>query len=114
MIDFGITFWCVFHLCGLSWATLGRTFAKMFAQLRSNTIFNEIWCPRPPQEVSLRHGRRPSGAEGKQTFHRKSEQTVWEGCRFCKSASVHASAGGGFCTETMKFRYSACEVYFTG
>ena len=42
MIDFGITFWCVFHLRGLSWATLGPTFAKVFPQLRSNTIFRQI------------------------------------------------------------------------
>ena len=38
-------------------------------------------------------GGDPSGGEGKQTFQRKSEQTVWEGCRLCKNASVQALGG---------------------
>ena len=51
IIDFGITFWCILEVFGLTWATLGPTFAKVFAQLRSNTIFGEIWCPSPPRMV---------------------------------------------------------------
>ena len=59
-------------------------------------------APAPPQNGSRRKGRRPSGGEGKQTFHRKSEQTVWEGCRLCKNASVHAL---GCCKETLQKLY---------
>ena len=55
--DFGSQIWCVLEVFGLTWATLGLTFAHVFAQLRSNTIFDEIWCPRPPQNGSRRQGR---------------------------------------------------------
>ena len=62
----------------------------------------KIGAPGPPQIKVTCRGAAPSGAEGKQTFHRKSEQTVWEGCRLCKNASVHAL---GFFKETLQKLY---------
>ena len=85
-IDFGLIlerFGHILHpqdlsqsVLGASWPLFERNFAHVIAMLRSNTIFNENWWPSPPQRKVGGIGPGCRGAEGKQTFHRKSEQTV--------------------------------------
>ena len=48
-IDFGSQIWCVLEVFGLTWATLGPTFAHVFAQLCSNTVLMKIGAPGHPR-----------------------------------------------------------------
>ena len=80
IIDFGITFWCILEVFGLTWATLGPTFEHVFAQLRSNTVFSEIWCPGPPQDKSRRQGRgTPVGVRENRDFTEKVSKPCGRG-----------------------------------
>ena len=48
--------------------------------------------PAPPK-IKVTSGVACSGAEEKHTFGNKSEESVWEWCKFSKTASVHAPKG---------------------
>ena len=80
-IDFGLIlerFGHIWHpqalsqrVLGASWPLFERNFAHVFAQLRSNTIFSEIWCPSPPPQDGSRR-QRPG------TLWRSGKTYIWQ------------------------------------
>ena len=84
-IDLGSQIWCVLEVFGLTWATLGPTFEHVFAQLRFNTVFSEIWCPRPPPNKSLRQRRgTPVGMRENIHFTEKVSKPCGRGADYVK------------------------------